>query len=98
MRLCVVPRPADLARTDLKNPSERVDELNGTVRFRELLFQFVLDLYGCLKLARNCAHAVKAGVVTQQLSESSFKGGQGSSTVQRSPTSRSMRLFFLSGS
>jgi hypothetical protein len=46
------------------------------VRFRELLFQLAPDLYGYLKLAGNYAHAVRAGVLTQQSSDSGFKGGQ----------------------
>jgi hypothetical protein len=43
--------------------SKRVNELNRTVRFRELLFQLTSQLYGCSKLTRNYAHAVTAGVV-----------------------------------
>ena len=61
---------------DLENLSERIDELNGTVRVRELPFQFTLDLYGRSKLAANYTHMLKTGVVAQQSSDSSFKCGQ----------------------
>jgi hypothetical protein len=87
-------------RTDLENLSEWENELNGTVRFRELLFQLALDLYGCLKLAGNCAHAVKAGVVTQQLSDGSFKGGQGlfhGPTLPHQPINAAIRFYLVHG-
>jgi hypothetical protein len=60
----------------LTNPSKRVDELNGTVGIRELPFQLALDLYGCSELAANYAHAVKTGVVAQQLSDRGFERGE----------------------
>jgi hypothetical protein len=55
------------------NPSKRVNELNGTVGIRELPFQLTLDLYGCSELTANYAHAVKTGMVAQQLPDCSFK-------------------------
>jgi hypothetical protein len=69
-------QPVDPECADLENLSERIDELNGTVRVRKLPFQFTLDLYGRSKLAANYIHMLKTGVVAQQLSDSSFKGGQ----------------------
>jgi hypothetical protein len=46
------------------------------VGIRELPFQLTLDLYGRSKLAANYAHALKTGVVAQQLSDCSFKRSQ----------------------
>jgi hypothetical protein len=63
-------------RSDSVTTSKRVNELNGTVGVRELPFELTLDLYGCSKLPGNYSHAVKTGVVAQQLSDCSFKRGQ----------------------
>jgi hypothetical protein len=63
--------------TTAKLHSERVHELNGAMRFGELLFEFDFDLQVCAQRQGNRTNAIEAGVRAHQFSGGGLENGQG---------------------